>query len=106
MCRLRPWPRGALPRGAEYRLLHRLEQNWRLVRWHAAALREVGVTAAPAGERALDQVSRGQAEVLRGPVDRHDQRRLAVGPGNHSNHGGTCRIDLAPDLLSKSANLV
>ena len=38
-----------------------------------AALSQIGVAAAPPGQRALDQVRRGQPATLRRGVDRHDE---------------------------------
>ncbi len=80
---------GALWFGSRCRgdqLLDRGQQRRRLVGRHAAALGQVGVAAAPAGQRALDQVAGVETTVPGGRVDRHDQRRLAAGPGRHRDH--------------------
>ena len=43
---------------------------------------------------------------LRGRVDRHDQRRLAAGPGRDRDHRRPGRVDLAADLLRQRAHVV
>lgn len=69
----RSWDPPRLVGVVGHRFLHRGQQHQYLVSGHAATLRKVGVAAAPARERALDQVGRGQATALRRTVDRHNQ---------------------------------